>query len=56
MIDQRIKINKSISNLRVMPDTDELIINEVREVKGDTVIVFEAKRYVAFDTSLFMGE
>jgi len=55
-IDREIKIKKDISNLRIVPDTEELIIQEVREENGDTIVVFQAEKDVAFDTTLFLGE
>ena len=52
MIDREIKIDKNLSNLRVVPDTEELIIKEVREENGDTVVVFQAEKDVAIDTAI----
>lgn len=54
-LDKEIKINKNISNLRLVADTEELIIKEVREENGDTVVVLQSEKDVVFDPILYKG-
>jgi hypothetical protein len=55
-IDSSISINTETSNVRVIPETEELIIKEVREENGDTVVTFNVEKDVAFVMGLFVGD
>lgn len=55
-IDKKLDINKSTNNKRVIQDTDELLIKEVKEESGNTVVTFIGQEDIIFDTSLFIDE
>ena len=55
-IDKNLNINKSTKNERVIQDSDELFVKEVKEESGNTVVTFIGQEDVIFDTSLFIGE
>jgi hypothetical protein len=55
-IDKNININISTKNERVVQDSEELLIKEVKEEDGNTIVTFIGQEDVIFDTALFIGE
>ena len=55
-IDKKISINKSTKDERVVPNTDELFVKEVKEENGNTVVTFIGQKDIVFDTGLFIGD
>lgn len=56
IIDKKININSETKNVRVVPETEELIIKDVREEGGNTVVTFSAENDVAFGPALMIKD
>ena len=56
VIDTSIKVDSKTAKVKVVPDTEELIIEKVREESGDTVVVFYSEKDVAYEPALFVGD
>lgn len=54
IIDRTIDISGDTRNVRIVPDTDEIAIKDVKVIGGDTVVTFSAQKDVAFDTALMI--
>lgn len=55
VINKTVSVNSGMKDVRVVPDTDEITIKDVKVDGGNTVVVFEAQRDVTFDTALMIG-
>jgi len=55
-IDKKIDISKATINEKVVPNTEELIVKDVKVEDGNTIVTFIGDEDVIFDTALFIGE
>lgn len=56
VIDASINVDSKTTKVKVVPDTEELIIEEVREENGNTVVVLYGEKDVAYGPALFVGD
>lgn len=56
IIDQRIAVDAKTKDIRVVPETNELIIQEVRTASGNTVVTFNMEKDLAFAAALYIGD
>jgi hypothetical protein len=56
ILDKKLVISKSTKNERVVQDSEELFVKEVKEENGNTIVTFIGQGDVIFDTALFIGE
>lgn len=56
IIDKEINVNKSTKNERVVQDTEELLVKEVKKEGANTVVTFIGQEDIIFDTALFIGD
>jgi len=52
MIDRNIEINSQTAKVKVVPETEELFIKDVKEEAGNTIVTFIGEKDIAFVTSL----
>lgn len=55
MIDKKISITPGMEETKVVPNSDELVIKDVKVDGGNTVVVFDAQVDVAFEPALMIG-
>lgn len=55
MIDKTIQVDSDTRDVRVVPESDELIIKNVRQESGNTIVTFDAAKDVAFGTALMIN-
>jgi hypothetical protein len=55
IIDRSIPVSGDTKNISVTPDTDDLLIAEVKEDNGETIVVFHTVPDLSFVTALFVG-
>jgi len=51
-IDRTIYVNSQTRDVKVVPETEELIIRDVKEQDGNTVVTFVSEKDIAFGTAL----
>ena len=51
-IGRTIEVNSQTKNVRIVPGTEELIIKDVKEQDGNTVVTFIGEKDIAFETAL----
>ena len=56
IIDKNLNINVATKNERVVQDSEEFLVREVKEDGGNTVVTFVGQEDIIFDTALFIGE
>lgn len=54
-IDKTIDIGIESKNIRVVPETEELIVTDVREEGGNTIVTFDTEKDIAFGSALMIG-